>query len=52
MDAGGEHGNIDSEVCYEDPLIYPLPNLELGHVEFEIWEKSRGAVSAHRVGLG
>ena len=30
LDACGEHGNIDSEVCYEDPLIYPLPNSALG----------------------
>jgi hypothetical protein len=38
LDACGEHGNIDSEVCYEDPLIYPLPNRGLGHVECPIWE--------------
>ena len=38
LDACGEHGNIDSEVCDEDPLIYPLPNLTLGVTECEIWE--------------
>ena len=38
LDACGEHGNIDSEVCYEDPLIYPLPNLALCMSEAEIWE--------------
>ena len=38
LDACGEHGNIDSEVCYEDPLIYPLPNSGLAHVECTIWE--------------
>ena len=38
LDAFGEEGNIDSEVCYEDPLIYPLPNFGLGHSESSIWE--------------
>ena len=38
LDACGEHGNIDSEVCYEDPLIYPLPNRGLGQAECSIWE--------------
>ena len=36
LDAFGEHGNIDLEVCYEDPLIYPLPNSALAHVECTI----------------
>ena len=31
LDAGGEHGNIDLEVCYEEPLIYPPPNRALEH---------------------
>ena len=38
LDAFGEEGNIDSEVCYEDPLIYPLPDLALGGAECEIGE--------------